>query len=298
MIDFIKIQYTEKSRFENFIMSSENYENVQGRYNIRTGEEEFPYKTKLDDVLELKICKKTAFVQNSLHKLYNKINEGIDHNHNDFTYSKLIKTLDYVSDKIIDSTCTKITNLEFGLNVQIFEKAEVLVEKKVFNFQDQNYNANRDFKGKGKLKQFTKSDYLIKIYDKAKQYDLDQNLLRFELKLTRARSINKHKIYCLDDLRDEEKLQSLFKEYISRFDQLIILDPYQDEIFETKQEAMKMLRYMNPNYWEHIINESSRTTKARNKKEFLSLINKYNLNTTQIRVRNSLVEKFDFLISN
>ena len=38
---------------------------------------------------------------------------------------------------------------------------------------------------------------MLKIYDKAKQYKLDENILRYEIKYTRKREFNKLGVYTL-----------------------------------------------------------------------------------------------------
>ena len=298
MIDFIKIQYTDKSKLEPFVMSGENFDEVKGTFNFQTGEIGYPYKAKLDETMDIKICMKSGFVQNSIHKLYNQVNEKEQHNYNDFKYSNLVEVLDYMSSKLIDSTKVKITNMEFGLNIRTDVSAEELVENNVFTFKDKNYNSNREFGGKGKLKQFTYTDYLIKIYDKAKQYKRPGNILRFEIKFTRARSINKFGIYCLDDLRDKELLRDVFNHYLVKFDELLIIDSQKNIRFDSEAHKTKWLKYSNPDYWEKEVSFYSRQTKMNHKKEFLALIEHYGLNSTQEKVRNSLIEKFNFLISN
>lgn len=295
MIDFVRIHYKDKSVFEPYVDNEENFKNVFKVLEGNSGEILYPYRAKLG-VMDIVVTEKGGYVKNSLHKLYNYIHKKEDMNHDNFEYSKLCDTIQLIS-RIPRLTQTSLTNLEFGLNIRVDRPAEVILKKSVLMHQYEGYNHNRKFNGKGELKQFDHANYLIKVYDKAKQYKLPYYLLRFEVKFTRRRDFNKAGIYNLDDLKNKDNLKELFKVYMMRFDEMQIIDAISEESIGS-EDLQKLSMFKNPSYWEEDIKEKSGTYKMRRRNEFNVLIEKYNLNSTKKELRRQLIEKFNYLINN
>lgn len=295
MIDFVRIHYKDKSEFEPYVMKEENFEKLQTVMEYHTGEINYPYKTVLD-TLDVVITKKSGYVKNSLHKLYNYVNEDEECNYNDFQYSKLCETIDYIS-KIPNITETKLTNLEFGININVDDKAENIIKKFVLMHNYKGYNHNKEYNGKGFLYQFDHSNYLIKIYDKAKQYKRPDNILRFEIKYKRERGFNDLGIYNLKDLKNKQNLRRLFCDLMKRFEEMQIIDLFDDKDIIKKDKEL-LTQYINPRFWQEDIKGMSGTTKMRYKRTFNSLILKYGLDTTKKNLNTLLKEKFIQLINN
>ncbi|MCF1420845.1 hypothetical protein [Mangrovimonas futianensis] len=295
MIDFVRINYRDKSEFEPYIDNPDNFREVFKVLESNTGEVLYPYRTRLDK-MDIVVTEKGGYVKNSLHKLYNYIHSREDKNHNDFEYSKLCETILHVS-RIPDLTHTSLTNLEFGLNIRVDRPAEEILKKSVLMHNYKGYNHNRKFNGKGELKQFDHSNYVIKVYDKAKQYKLEYNVFRFEVKFTRRRDFNKVGVYNLDDLKSKDNLKELFKIYLMRFDEMLILDEISEDSIE-QLDYQKLLKFVNPKYWEEDIKTMSGTTRMRHRNQFNVIIEKYGLDSTKKELRRLLVEKFDYLINH
>lgn len=297
MIDFVRIHYADKFKFESFILEESNFQDLYQNYNVHTSEIEYPYKTKLQN-MELRITDKTGYIKGSLHKLYNHLEFGEDHNHNDFTYSNLCRIIDYLESRVIDVSLTSLTQLEFGFNLSYDKPAQDFIKENLIMYKFKNHNHDNSFQGKGKLKQFDATNYFIKIYDKAMQYKQDHNILRVELKMTRRREFNSLGIFNLSDLKDKNKLRKLFFELRRKIKEFTIVDNFPSNTNFEKNDKELLLRYINPNYWELEISKMSAQSKLRHKRKFNSLLRKYNLDNTHQLLIAQVREKFIYLINN
>ncbi|MEZ4801512.1 MAG: hypothetical protein R2797_01975 [Gelidibacter sp.] len=295
MIDFVRIHYGDKSEFEPYVDNPSNFKNLYKVLESHSGEVLYPYRTKLK-IMDIVVLEKGGYVKNSLHKLYNYIHFKEDQNHNDFTHTKLIESIQYVS-KVPNLTRTRLTQLEFGLNIRVDKPAEDIIKQNILMHQYENYTNNKRFDGKGELKEFFHANYLLKVYDKAKQYKLPYNVLRFEVKFTRRRDFNDAGIYNLEDLKDKENLKSLFDIYMRRFDELQIIDNLDNRNIDSA-DFNKLILYTNPKYWQEDLKLFSGQTRMRKRREFNSLIQKYGLDSTKKQLRGLLAEKFNYLLNN
>lgn len=301
MIDFIKIHYRDKSDFESFVLGEGNFENVYGQVDTHTGEVGYPYKTKFE-TMDYVVSQKTGCIKNSLHKFYNNALFGQDQNFNDFTYSNLKHSINHLKRKMVNVSETRITHLEFGLNIIIQTPAEEIIRKNILMHNLKGFNHNRKYYGQGELKQFDHNNYFIKIYDKAKQYrkeyNLKQNILRVELKINKSREFHKAGVFNLMDLLDKTNLEKLFTLFLQRFDELTIIDNIENfnQFFDEDKNSFK--EYVNPRYWESLAEQKKYQTKLRKKRDFERIQSQYNLNQTKQELRTLLIDKFNYLINN
>lgn len=298
MVDFIKLYWKDKSRFEDFVCREENFENLYSVLEQHSGEITYPYRTKLD-CMDVVVNDQTGYVKNSLHKLHNWRAEYNDHNYNDFTYSQVSNTIDYLSNRLTDTEGAHLTQLEFGLNINVDKPAEEIIQGNILMHKHKGFNHNRRYHGKGQLKQFDHSTYVIKVYDKAKQYGIkDRNILRFEIKFIRTKDFQKIGIHQIEDLKSRDKLSNLFGLLIKRFDELTIVDEFPDDLNKSDKDYMAFLQYINPRFWEEDLKGKHPETKARHRKKFDRLLNEYDLLKTKNALREQLIQKFQFLINN
>ncbi len=293
MIDFVKIYYRNKDLIEPFILSEENFPNLKAETGYHTGELNYPYKDKIEN-MNLIVNEKSLAISNSLHKLKNYREFGEDHNHNDFTYSELIKTIDFLESKTVDIESSKLTRFEFGLNIEVDKPAEDIINDSVFMHSLKLHSLDNNFNGRGRLKMFNHNEYDIKIYDKAKQYGLPKNVLRFEVKYKKSNAFNKKGIYKLSDLKQKAALMLLFKDLIKRFDEMIIID---DRILDFSTQK-KLTIYTSFNYWEQFKHRENRNKKAKELKKFNQFLEDNSLLQTKKELRLKLIQKFRFLMTN
>lgn len=296
MIDFIKLYWNDKDRLQSYVLSEGNFDEVNMVLEKHSGQIKYPYTTHFTG-MKVGLTQKSGYVKNSLHKSYNILKTGIEHNFNDFTYSSICEEIDYLGSKLVDLDKSRITQLEFGLNILIDIPAEFLIRRNILMHKLKGANHNRQYYGKGELKQFDYYNYVLKIYDKAKQYGLNANMLRLEVKFTKSKDFQALGIFNIKDLNDKLKLRKLFLLLLERFDELTIIDDYLDS-WLTLKDLNTLKRYVNPSYWEVDLIDKTRQTKLRHKKKFEAILNKYNLLKTKSILRSLLIQKFIYLINH
>lgn len=296
MIDFVRVGYRDKNKLEQFVMNQENFEKVYTVLEYHSGEILYPYKTNLEN-LEIIINEKSGYVKNSVHKLKNVLMSGQDHNYNDFSYSEFVSLMDYLKGNIIDVMETNLTQLEFGLNIDVPKSAKAIIKESILMHNLKRRTALRRFNGKGYLLEFEHYNYTIKVYDKAKQYGLMENILRFEIKFKGKKEFNKLGIYNLEDLKNRENLKTLFRYLMKRFDELLIVDKLIGNMQIPEKDIDRLNSFSSFFYWENLSKEDKRQTKTRHKVKYFKLLERYDLLKTKQMLRNQLVQKFEKLIN-
>lgn len=189
-----------------------------------------------------------------------------------------------------------IHNLEFGVNIRLpFETKSFL--RSIISFKGKEYEL-REYKGQGFMLKFSFNQYELKIYDKGFQYQLPDNILRFEIKVTtmeflRAKGVN---------IRNSRDL--LLKDVYSRlgdilndfFRQLVIYDD-SIKLEELKsRERTVLIEGQNPKYWNNLKETNSENYKKKLKR-FRELVNKFGTNNLQTVVGELISNKWRELIN-
>jgi hypothetical protein len=295
MIDFIRLYYKDKSKLENFVLQEGNFETIDTVMDYHTGEVKYPFTTKLDS-MSIGVSEKSGHVKNSLHKLHNYRQTSVEQNYNDFSFSKVCSEIDYISDGIIDAETTKLTQLEFGLNIETDSLPEAIVRRNFFMHKYIGGSGN-NYQGRGELKQFSHNNYIIKVYDKGKQFNLEKNVLRFEVKFTRAIEFQNQGIFYLGDLKDKGNLRRLFIYLIKRFDEMTIVDDFDEYLITDINDYHKLIRYTNPIFWTEEIRGIHQNKRARYRDDFEKILLKNNLLKTKECLRGLLFQKYISLIN-
>lgn len=170
MFDNIKFFALDKDRFEQNLSNSDKVD-LRTFLSVQTGVvEEYPKIGKYLN-LDVRITPKKCYVGGSIHKFFNQFIDGEEHNYNDFTYSDSANVIGHLcKDLEIQPERTKITNLEFGFNLEVDKDPQIIIDQNVLMFDFKTHNRNIKFKGNGDFKEFQRTDYLFKAYNKSKQY--------------------------------------------------------------------------------------------------------------------------------
>lgn len=290
MIDNFKLFALDKHKVDDHIINNEVVE-LQSYFNYATGElKEYPKKGK-DLNLEINICEKSTSIKGSLHKYHNEKAKKGSQNFDDFYFSQIEKQIWGLIKKYQIENSTSITNLEFGFNLAVEKKPQIILDSNILMNNLKAPNKNLKFSGKGDLKEFQMTDYSIKIYNKSKQFKLDTNILRVELKITQKRFLQKLGIFKLEDLLNKDTFFRLFETLRDKIEGLIIVDEFQDKIMlETDKD--KLNKYSNPNYWISMTSTKSPKQIIRLKKDFEVLLEKHNLLKTKNDILVKLENKF------
>ncbi|CAA0162993.1 hypothetical protein TMP248_110078 [Tenacibaculum maritimum] len=295
MIDFIKIHYKNKTVLEDFVLDEENFNEVMMSYEYHQKELRYPIKTKFYNT-EIIINEETAYLKTSLHKLNNIITNKGNQNYNNFFYSELCYVIDFISENIVNLETADITQLEFGLNINTSIPAENIVKDNIIMHNFKSHNHSKTFGGKGQYKQFDYTNYYVKVYDKAKHFNRNENILRIEIKFIRKVEFNELGIKHIQDLKIKSNLEALFAYLLKRFIQLTIVDTLNKNLIKKDDYALIQL-YSNERFWSNIPRKK-RNKKAIYKERFRQLLETYNLLTVKTSILDLLKSKFEELINN
>jgi hypothetical protein len=296
MIDNLKIYSTNKDEFENHIISNRIVD-LKQFYEPFTGEiKPYPLKGKKLN-LEIAINEKTASLTGSFHKYYNLENDLGLQNYNDFNFLQIKLTTEQIIETFKIAKSTSITNLELGFNILINENPQKYIDNYLLMYDLKAPNRNEKFLGKGDYKEFRKTDYYMKIYNKSKPYKLDENILRVEIKIIRKRLLELLGVYTLEDILDGEILKNIFELLMQKFEGLTIIDEF-SEVKIPPDELERLKNYMNDNYWIRIKQRKTSKQIYSLKKDFRMLQMKYSLNKTKDEIRLKLHLKFNELINH
>lgn len=297
MIDFVRLRYKDKYLIEPFVCNKDNFEELLSVLECHSGEIRYPYTANIGN-MEIRINDKSVYVKNSIHKLYNVLKGNDAHNHNDFRYSQICVAINHLNNKLIGLTQTRLTQLEFGLNIKLPAPAEHVISQNIILHQLNIHSHNEQFNGTGEYKQFNHSNYYFKIYDKAKQYKLNEHIIRFEIKHKTNKSFHPMGIYKLHDLKSKTLLQNLFDDLLKRFDELTIVDNPPTDSKMTKKDKKQLESYLSYGYWEKLSLRQNRNCKSIEKKAFQNLLVKNDLLKIKTFLRASLIQKFNELLNS
>lgn len=295
MVDNIKLFVQNKQKFESYI-SNNTLSDLTSKINYLTGEIlEYPKKGK-DLNLEINITKSQSTILGSVHKYYNLLLDNGNQNFNDFSFCQVKEVIESLIKKYNIENNTIITNLEFGFNLEVSKDPKLIIDKNVLMNNYKSPNKNLKFLGKGDYKEFQLTDYSIKIYSKSKQFKLENNILRVEIKITKKRLLQQLGINSLEDLLYCWSYEKLFTFFREKFEGLNIVDDF-DSNSIPENDYNKIIKYTNPNFWIRLKDKKSAKVIYRLKKDFKYLLSKYNLLKTKKEIEDKLGSKFIELLN-
>ena len=295
MIDFIKARLCDPSSLNKLMESSKAFPDVFASLNMRDGSIGYPLKSTVKN-MEFRLTEHNAYVQNSIHILNNCLVKGELQNYNDFSYSEICKSLDFLEEKVSGLLNANIIQLEFGFNINTTTSPSKIIQDNVLMHDFKGHNVNCSFKGHGTLKRFDYHNYQVKIYDKGMQSGLSTNLLRYEVRIKNTKELHKLMIWNLADLKKKTVLQQLFNFSMNKFDRLIIVDVLSNKAQITEKERATLNQYRSSDFWNTLSGRELRNQKAKHKAHFNNLIIRHDLLTTKNSLKKELESKFHQLI--
>ena len=297
MIDFIKVMYHDKEILEKIITTANwQFEKHTNSIDHNTGEI-LGHFAKFREI-DIRTSLKQGYVKNSLHKLYNYTQNGEGHNYNDFGYNALANILDLLNNVIPGVIDMPLSQLEFGFNIKTQVSASKLLTSNILLHKYKAHNELDTFLGKGTLKRFAHSEYSLKLYDKAKQYQLNDNIIRLELRLFKCRAIKQLGIRCLRDLLQKPNLIRLNNEFKKRIQELLIIDDYFHRHDISTEDKQCLDQYTNQKYWVDLSDSLSIRGIKRKKIHFYSLLISNRLLKTKETIMELLEQKFQELLNS
>lgn len=302
MIDYINIEIINtapeiltNNRLLNFgnMVNTESGEVIQKRHGYLN--KVAMYKNlKIETSTNLKTKFSTINITGSIHK-YAQNNT----NHQDFTFANVKDTINELCNTLhLNPSNCLLHHIEFGLNINpVHSTTDIL--NSIILCKGIDYE-KKEFNNTGYLKSFEFSQYKIKIYDKGKQYDLNNNLLRFEVKVQRMQYLHSKgiKINTLQDLTTSVFYTDLLKVIILNIDNILFYD-YRIEQLQVlnKNHLLIMAKGANPQYWIKLKNLVSANTFYKKLNEFKTLVSKYAPTDLQTELKNIVENKWNNLLN-
>lgn len=171
------------------------------------------------------------------------------HNYDDFKAVDVAKVVRELSERFeINTAQTLLNNVEFGVNVVLPFGVHIVLNNLIV------------FKGEPFMKvveegmsyyQCKKTHFIIKIYDKGKQYKLPENVLRFEIKVMRMQYFETKgiKLRYLSDLLNMDIYESLGNILTEVFEGILFGDNTLNEKALSQKDLTTFLRGSNPKTW-------------------------------------------------
>lgn len=187
----------------------------------------------------------------SLHK-----NHFAGANYLPLTWDELQKQISHLETRLqLTGENSELVNLEIGVNVLLPFPVFPFLQKNLISYKGNTFNRyNPDKNGICLGFVCMLSQYSVKIYDKGKQFNLQENVMRFELRFIKMQKLNKKKIKTLSDLKDIEKVNALLGLLLAAWENVLLFDssinlnspglkPREKELLQNG---------CNPKYWEQL----------------------------------------------
>ena len=259
MVDFVKCWYQDALAIkENPLLD------FRLKLNTKTGEIE-PFEVAKYRGMKFKVWN-TGFLEisGSLHKFKN---EGL-HNYDDFTYSVLCEVLhQFVTLFGLDLKKCELHNIEFGVNIIPFMGTGIILDNLI-----SHKNISFDSLKNGNYKQAKHGQYFCKLYNKAIQYNLTQQLMRWELKFVKMEKLKYYGIYSLDDLLKSNWIEPIGALLLKEWDNILMFDNTLEKAeLDPKIRELKILQWSNSIFWKGL----SRMQKNRELKLYNTFLAKH-----------------------
>ncbi len=180
----------------------------------------------------------------SLHKYFHGNNSGV------FSSAEVKQTVHYIASTLkIDPGLTRLHNLEFGVNIILPFNVSTFLDS-ILCYRGQRPDRNT-YSGKGALIKFYFEHYEVKLYDKGKQYGLNDNILRVEIKVRRMQFLHKKGllIKTLNDLLNTNYYSNLKSILMKTVDSMILCDRDSNKKRMSKNEVRIFSECSNQYYW-------------------------------------------------
>lgn len=211
-------------------------------------------------------------IKGSIHKYRN----NGKHNYDDFSCKDAIEVIKGLcNDFEIDPYRTEVNNLEVGVNVILPFPVKLVLDNLV-TYKGDIFKEEVE-EGK-KYYQCKKAQFYIKIYDKSLQYNLPDNVLRFEIKVIRKQYFERYKIpiYWLSDLMKPDIYPQLAEVLTATFKDILFNDNRIDKNDLNATERVVYADGSNPNTWKgKSKTEREKKERQRFRAEFINLLKVY-----------------------
>ncbi len=243
MIDFVKVRLDSDTMQR---LRSNPALEFKGKFSEQTGDVlEYPrtasYKGMLFEIRSAAFC----VLSGSLHKFARN-----GKNHDDFSHADVVAAIRELEALGIDPEEAKLQNLEFGVNIRDLPVSPATFVRSVLTHRGQTFSRMRGINRQPLGIDCYHQRYGLKIYDKGKQYNLPDPVLRLEIKHTKMHDLNAAGIHTLADLTNPDAWPYLSANLAARIDELLLIEPELRHTDLRPGERRKLADYENPKWWE------------------------------------------------
>jgi hypothetical protein len=227
-------------------------------------------------------------IQGSLHIYFNNGTNETDFTFNDASIA--IRAL--CSDMHLNPSLARVTNLEFGVNVHpAFPASEIINQILCYK----NIRPLRPYEAKAGYYfiEFATSEYFVKVYDKGKQYGV-QNILRFEIKGRTNRYFKFAGVSTLCDLLNPNTMHVLGMKIRKVFTYMVFKDDEIEYSTLSRADQRVYLLMKDPNEWAQPKGLKTSTHLMREKR-FKAIVEKFSISNYKGHLQHLIKLKIDFL---
>lgn len=285
MLDFVKISFLSKEYAE-YLQANDFLALVRESKRKYTSAKTYVFKGLNFDIYN----SGRVFISGSLHKYWNNGH----HNHNDFGYTDVLSAIEDLALKFTPFILTgEINNLEVGVNVRPpFSTSDYLKKVIALIGSERHPITKNDLKGFKKGYHFQKTHWGVKIYDKGKQYNRLEEIVRHEFKTYKMQAIKDVGITTVIDLCDLNKIELLSNFLIESYKEVLIAEVVDTDKLSRNDERI-YIECINPDYWDNW----NKDKRCKRKAQFNQII--YDHASTDIKsiVKDLMIEKVYILLS-
>lgn len=195
-------------------------------------------------------------IEGSLHKNH----EG-GTNYRPFTWNDLQAQILHIEKELhIPPDECEILNLEVGLNLPVSFEVRPFLDNLISFKGNQFLPYEKDSNGISLGYYCPLTQYSIKVYDKGKQYNLQEPLLRFERRHLKMQTLKNMGIKYLSDLKNINTVYSLITLLLDSWDSVLFIEP---EILKRRDRLTRSERKLikdgeNFRFWQRLKRENER----------------------------------------
>lgn len=212
-------------------------------------------------------------LEGSLHK-----NHFNSENYSRFGWDHLQSEILLIQNDLqIPSDRAKILNIEFGVNIPLPFEVFPFLKRSIISHKGKPFNQYRQDRCGFVLGYVCDhSQYSVKIYDKGKQFNLPDPLMRFELRFTKMQKLKKYGIRTLTDLRDWDKVKKLIFLLLLAWSDILL---YDQSVDHTRADIRPFERDLlnqgnSPKFWENLKETNLRRFNSK-REQYKTIVRKY-----------------------
>ncbi len=285
MIEIFRTYFKSKAKIEILILNGKIFDDVSISVNPVTKKEAYPITSQKNGVF-FEIDEYRGFVTGISKMICNEVYQYKISKDQNIKFSDLQSSLRYVHGLDRDFATNTISQITLCLNIPTSDRGQDIIRNNIIIHKNKTYNHNHDKKKKKvELKKFVYGEYTLTI--SAEKSNNQAYNLKFKLLLHKSQ-YKKH-ITQPHHLLDKKNHELLFQIFLKKFQELIIIDDYQN-IYEPDKKTLT--EYLSHNYWENLLKNKGKHVKHRQWVKFKKLIAKYKLDSLKQQLNNDLTNAF------